>query len=204
MYEEGARRTKPPQFYRTVLGAKYVCELNIWKPPCLFHRSCHVWQFHRVWWQRCLTAGNSEWCTELQRVLLVSSRAQLIKGSPRSPVCNVKAASSERVGATSCRWPGGEYPLQWLDYMRVKWGALMANFDVAFWLNIQANNHPHKSDRNSLWNEHLPAHRVSTDTLPGRAKAYSTPCMLPSAGIGLVSQKMRPFISRTLCCRKYT
>lgn len=71
--------------------------------------------------------------------LLVSSRAQpgtLIKGSqaaavPHSPVHNVKAASSERVGATSCCWPGGEYPLKWLDYMRVKWGSLMTNFDVA-------------------------------------------------------------------------
>lgn len=70
---------------------------------------------------------------------LVSSGAQpgtLIKGSqaaavPHSPVCNVKAASSEGVGATSCCWPAGEYPLKWLDYPRVKWGALMTDFDVA-------------------------------------------------------------------------
>ena len=76
---------------------------------------------------------------------LVSSGAQpgtLIKGSwaaavPHSPGHNVRAASSERVWATSCCWPGGEYPLKWLDYMRVKWGALMTNFDV-FWFHIQA------------------------------------------------------------------
>lgn len=107
-----------------------------------FHPSHHVWQFHRSWdggfppcWKQSVMHGRMGLRVKGP---LVSSRAQhgtLIKGSratadPRLPVCTVKAVSSEKVGATSCCWPNGEYSLKWLDYVRVKWSALMSYFDV--------------------------------------------------------------------------
>lgn len=68
---------------------------------------------------------------------LVSSMAQLgalIKGSQAVPFFCFFAASSERNGASSHCWPGSKYPLKWLDYIWVKRGALMSNFDVACFL----------------------------------------------------------------------
>lgn len=76
-------------------------------------------------------SGNSEWCQEKKKEPLVSSGAQpaaLIKGSEAAAANPL--SSPVRQAQSRC-WPGGKYPLKWLDYTRVMWSALMSNFDVA-------------------------------------------------------------------------